>query len=221
MSAPQAPWALAGECFLCWARWPGDRPDLPDDLHRLPGLCTVTAARSEQTPVGPYRELAVADPARLGARPGMCVTTMVVDSVDSRLGGRLNWGFPKELGTLRWEEAGEERSLTWEERKVAVRATPSGPALPTWLPFRALQRRADGMVVVPGRLRGRARRATVEIEALDDDVLAGLAGRHHGVLVSGLHLVVDPARRPSGVLATLRAPLTAPEPALSWGDPGD
>ena len=217
MSAPQAPWNLTGECFVCWARGPGDRPDLPRDLHRLPGPLTVSAARYEESPVGPYLELAVSEPARLGARPGMYVTTMVVDSVDSRLGGRVNWGFPKELGTLRWEEAGEERSLTWEERKIAARAVPSGPAVPMWLPFRALQRRADGMVVVPGHLRGRARFATVEIDALDDDPLAGLAGRHHGVLVSGLHLVVNPARRPTGLLATLRAPLTAPEPALSWG----
>ncbi len=221
MSAPQAPWTLTGECFVCWAGWRGDRPELPSDLHRLPGPTTVTAARYEESPVGPYLELAVSQPARLGARPGMCITTMVVDSVESRLGGRVNWGFPKELGTLRWEEAGEERSLTWEDRKVAARAVPSGPSVPMWLPFRALQRRADGMVVVPGHLRGRARRASVEIDVHDDDPLAGLAGRHHGVLVSGLHLVVDPARRPWGLLATLRAPLTAPEPALSWGDRGD
>lgn len=176
----------------------------------------VSAARYQESPVGPYAELAVSEPARLGARAGMCITTMVVDSADSRLGGRLNWGFPKELGKLRWEEAGEERSLTWEERKVAARAVPTGPAVPMWLPFRALQRRADGMVVVPGHLRGRARRARVEVEAVDDDPLSGLAGRHWGVLVSGVHLVVDPARRPSGLLTTLRAPLTAPEPALSW-----
>lgn len=225
MSAPQAPWTLTGECFLCWARGPDDRPDLPGDLHRLPGPCALTAARYQDSPVGPYLELAVSEPARLGARPGMCITTMVVDSVESRLGGRVNWGFPKELGRLRWEEAGEERCLTWEDRKISARAVPSGPAVPLWLPFRALQRRGDGMVVIPGHLRGRARHAVVEIEALDDDPLAGLAGRHHGVLVSGAHLVVDPARRPWGLLATLRAPLTAPEPALSWGGrpthPGD
>ena len=37
--------------------------------------------------MGPYRELAVGQPACLGARLGMCMTTMVVTSVDSRLGG--------------------------------------------------------------------------------------------------------------------------------------
>jgi hypothetical protein len=147
----------------------------------------------------------------------MCVTTMVVDSHESRIGGRLNWGFPKELGTLHWSTVDEERTLVWEERKIEVRGTPSGPALPVIVPMRALQRRADGVVVVPGRLWGRGRLSRVHIDVPDDDPLAGLAGAHRGLVVSGLKLVVDPARRPAGLTATLRAPLTAPEPALSWG----
>ena len=57
----------------------------------------------------------------------------------------------------------------------------------------------------------------VEIEAPEDDPLAGFAGSHRGLLVSGLKLVVDPARHPTGLTATLRAPLRAPEPALSLG----
>jgi len=31
-----------------------------------------------------------------------------------------------------------------------------------------------------------------------------------------MRLVVNPARRPTGLTATLRAPLRAAEPALSW-----
>lgn len=204
---------------MTWTRWRGPRPDLPPDLDALPGPCLVIAARYDHSPVGAYRELTVGEPARLGARPGYCITTMVVDSADSRLGGRLNWGFPKELGTLRWEAEGEQRGLVWEERKVSVRAVPAGPAMPVVLPMRCLQRRADGMVVVPGRLRGRARVSRVEVEAVDGDLLEGLAGRHRGLLVAGLHLRVDPARMPTGLTATLRAPLRAPEPALSWGNP--
>lgn len=222
MVAPHAPWELTGECVIALGRWKGDRLPLPSGLDALPGPVCVTAARFEQSPVGPYLELAVSEPARLGARPGMCVTTMVVDSPDSRLGGRVNWGFPKELGTLVWDAEDDARSLSWDERKVRVRAVPSGPGMPMILPMRALQRRADGVVVVPGRLRGRARVARVEIEvAADDDPLAGMAGAHRGLLFAGLKLVVDPARTPTGLTATLRAPLRAPEPALSWGDPGD
>jgi hypothetical protein len=218
-AAPHAPWSLTGECVVAWARWRGS--GLPPDLRPLPGPATVTAARFDQSPVGPYLELAVGEPARLGARPGMCVTTMVVDSADSRLGGRANWGFPKELGTLRWDSRDEERTLSWEERHITVQAVPYGPAVPVILPVRALQRRADGMVVVPGRFWGRGRLSRVQIDVPADDPLAGLARRHPGLLVSGLHLVIDPARHPRGLTATFRAPLRAPEPALSSPHPGD
>ncbi len=156
-------------------------------------------------------------PAHLGARPGMCITTMAVTSVDARLGGRVNWGFPKELGTLVWLDEGDHRVLRWEERNIVVRAKPVGPPLPVLLPLRSLQRRADGLVSVRGHARGRGRVARVEISVPDEDPLAGLSGYHWGLVVAGMRLVVGPARRPVGLTATLRAPLRAPEPALSWG----
>ncbi len=194
--------------------------ELPDGLRRMPGPCAITAARYDDSPVGPYRELAVGQPARLGARLGVCITTMAVTSVDSRLGGRVNWGFPKELGTLVWYDEGDGRVLRWEERGIIVRATPVGPALPVLLPLRALQRRSVGLVSVLGHARGRGRMARVEVSVPDDDPLAGLAGRHVGLMVAGMRLVVSPARRPVGLTATLRAPLRAPEPALTWGPQG-
>jgi len=193
--------------------------ELPDGLCGLPGPCTFTANRFDDSPVGPYREFAVAQPARLGARAGMCVTTMAVTSVDARLGGRVNWGFPKELGTLVWLDEGDRRVLRWEERDIVVRATPTGPPLPVLCPLRALQRRADGLVSVRGLLRGRGRVARIEVDVPADDPLAGLAGRHLGLMVSGMRLVMHPARRPVGLAATLRAPLRAPEPALSLARP--
>jgi hypothetical protein len=194
--------------------------DLPDELRRLPGPCSITASRFDDSPVGPYRELAVGQPARLGARPGVCMTTMVVTSVDSRLGGRVNWGFPKELGTLVWLAEGDDRVLRWEERSIVLRASPVGPPLPVFLPLRALQRRADGPVSVWGHARGRGRLARVDIDVPADDPLFPLAGRHRGLIVAGLRLVMSPARRPVGLTATLRAPLRAPEPALSWSPQG-
>jgi hypothetical protein len=150
--APHAPWVLGGECLVAMVRPSAPLGDLPDDdLRRVPGPCPVTAARYDDSPVGPYRELAVGQPARLGCRLGVCITTMAVTSVDSRLGGRVNWGFPKELGTLVWLDEGEDRVMRWEERDIVVRASPVGRYLPVLLPLRALQRRADGMVsVTPG-----------------------------------------------------------------------
>ncbi|MEJ7585844.1 MAG: hypothetical protein WKF43_17570, partial [Acidimicrobiales bacterium] len=70
--------------------------------------------------MGPYLRLAVAEPARLGMRPGWTLTTVVVDSPDARVGERLNWGIPAELGTLSWFQRDEERRLSWEGRDVSV-----------------------------------------------------------------------------------------------------
>jgi hypothetical protein len=213
---PHAPWLLGGESLLALASAKAPLDDVPEGLRRVPGPCSITAARYDDSPVGPYRELAIGQPAHLGARLGLCITTMVVTSVDSRLGGRVNWGFPKELGTLVWLDEGEDRILRWEERDIVVRASPVGPPLPVLLPLRALQRRADGLVSIRGHTRGRGRVAHVDVEVPEDDPLAGLAGRHRGLLIAGMRLVMNPARRPVGLAATLRAPLRAPEPALTW-----
>jgi hypothetical protein len=213
---PHAPWLLGGESLLALASVKQPLGDVPEGLHRVPGPCSITAARYDESPVGPYRELAIGQPAHLGARLGLCITTMVVTSVDSRLGGRVNWGFPKEMGTLVWLDEGEDRVLRWEERDIVVRASPVGPPLPVLLPLRALQRRADGLVSIRGHTRGRGRVAHVEVEVPADDPLAGLAGRHRGLMIAGMRLVMNPARRPIGLTATLRAPLRAPEPALTW-----
>jgi len=211
---------LAGESVIAVV---GSRPgvgELPDGLGRLPGPFSLSGTRFDDSPVGPYRELAVGQPAHLGPRVGMCMTTMVVTSVDSRLGGRVNWGFPKELGTLVWLDDGDERVLRWEERQIVLRASPVGPPLPVLLPLRALQRRADGLVSARGHARGRGRVARIEVEVPDGDPLAALAGHHRGLMVSGMRLVMSPARRPGGLAATLRAPRRAPEPALTWGRQG-
>jgi hypothetical protein len=213
---PHAPWLLGGESLLAFASVKQPLGDIPEGLRRVPGPCSITAARYDESPVGPYRELAIGQPAHLGARLGLCITTMVVTSVDSRLGGRINWGFPKEMGTLVWLDEGDDRVLRWEERDIVMRASPVGPPLPVLLPLRALQRRADGLVSIRGHARGRGRVAHVDVEVPADDPLAALAGRHRGLMIAGMRLVMNPARRPVGLTATLRAPLRAPEPALTW-----
>lgn len=216
MATPFAPWSVSGESLVGLARRPEPIGPVPWGLRPLPGPVLVMAVCYADSPVGPYLELAVGEPARLGVRPGWCITTMVVDSADSRIGGKLNWGYPKQLGSLVWNSDGPERELRWVERDIVVRGRVAGPPLPVLLPVRTLQRRGDGPVVVPGRLRGRARPARVEVEAPEDDALASLTGRHPGVHVAGMHLVVRPARQPVGLASSLRAPLRAPEPALCW-----
>ena len=219
MTAPRAPWHLTGESMGGVVRLKGANVVLPAGLHHLPGPAMVAAARYDDSPVGPYHELAIGVPARLGPRPGLCITTMVVDSAACRVGGRLNWGFPKELGTLVWAADGEERELRWVERGIVVRGRPVGPPLPVLVPMRNLQRRGDGPVLVPTRLRGRGRLARMEMEVGENDPLAWLAGSHRGLMVAGMRFVLDPARVPTGVRSTLKAPLQAPEPALTGESP--
>ena len=221
MNAPVAPWALTGESIVTLARCSPAPSELPQGLASVAGPILIVANRYTDSPVGPYLELAVGRPARLGLRPGWCFTTMVVDRSEARLGGRLNWGFPKELGRLVWAQDGDERELRWLDRDICVRGVPSRFVLPFLLPMRSLQRRGDGPVVVPSRVRGRGRPASVTVYAPQDDPMAPAAGTHLGVHIAGLRLVVRPARQPVGRASTLLAPLRAPEPALSWRTPGD
>ncbi len=196
--APYAPWVLSGEALVAVVPGRRARGLLPPELRPLPGPVVVAGVRYSGSPVGPYHELAVGEPARLGTRPGLCITTMVVDSAESRAGGRLNWGYPKQLGTLLWDDDGDERELRWLERNIAIRVRPVGPPAPVLVPLRALQRRSDGPVVVPGRLRGRVRLARAEIAVPGVDALAALAGRRVGAVVQSLRFSVLPARRPIG-----------------------
>jgi hypothetical protein len=221
VTAPVAPWVLGGESLVALARLRTKPDALPTGVHRIPGPCLIVANRITESPVGPYLELGIAVPARHGARPAWCFTTMVVDNPEARLGGRLNWGFPKELGRLLWLHDGDERELRWVDRDICVRALPRRLVTPLLIPTRALQRRGDGPVVVPGRLRAMAKLASVTVYAPRDDELFGLAGRHPGAHLTGVKLVIRPARRPVGFASTLLAPLRAPEPALSLHAPGD
>jgi len=218
MTAPVAPWALSGESLVALARCRSTPGVLPEGVVRVPGPVLVVANRYSQSPVGPYLELALACPARVGPRPGWCFTTMVVDNPEARVGGRLNWGFPKELGRLVWSHDGDERELRWVDRDVCVRGVPGSLVLPFLVTMRALQRRGDGPVVVPGRVRGRARLAEVNVYAPAEDELSCITGSHRGAHLAGMHFTVRPARRPHGFSSTLLAPLRAPEPALSVPD---
>ena len=173
----------------------------------------MVGVRYDHSPFGPYLELSVAEPARLGLRPGLCVTTMALTSADVRAACRPLWGLSAELGTLRWSDEGDERALTWVERGVTIRGRPWGPGLPAAVPVGSVQRRSDGPVLAPRRFRARVRLAGTAVTVPEGDQLAWLDGPHPGALMTGVRVVAFPARRPTGLLSTLRVPLRAPDPA--------
>ena len=128
MSAPLAPWELAGESIVGLARWRGGAAPLPVGLRRVPGPSLVAATRYSESPVGPFLELVVGHPARLGLRFGWHISETVVTQEDARLGGRLNWGFPSDMADLEWEVDGDERALVWPSRGLRGAGTTLGRA---------------------------------------------------------------------------------------------
>jgi hypothetical protein len=175
----------------------------------MPGPAVLWAGHWAQTPVGPFSELAVAIPARLGARIGLCVTFSVVTNADARMAGRLGWGLPRQLGDLRWVATGPGRRLEWWDREIEVTAQTRRISAPFAAALRAIQRGGDGPLIVPTRLRGWVRRADVMISVEPGDGLEELRAEQRGWLVSGRQVVLEPSRAPSGFWRTR---LIAPAP---------
>lgn len=226
--APSAPWRLRGECVIGWVRVPPDlRSLLPAGVRPLPGPAALVAVNYTDSPVGPYLELSLGLPARLGLRPGLCVVLQVVSERDARLGYRRNWGLPASVARLSWWTEGDERVLRCEAPALEIRGVPKGPSFPAVVPVRSIQRRADGPVVLPRRSAALTRLARVVVSGPDvgagsdlqagagTDLAATLGGVHPGLVMAGLRIVAHPARQPIGFLSSLRAPLDVVEPAMA------
>ncbi|MGI8684194.1 MAG: acetoacetate decarboxylase family protein [Acidimicrobiales bacterium] len=216
------PWLLHGEGMLAWVAGRPARPlVLPPGLFPLPGPAAVVAMRYDDTPVGPYIELSVAVPARLGLRPGLCTVAMVVTSSDALAECRRSWGLPAELGDLRWSAgagAAGDRTVAWEARGLVFTGHAYGPSvLAPVVPVRSVAWRPTGAVVLARRMRARVRPARCVIEVRADDDLSWLAGHHPGMDLAGARIVAQAARRPAGLLSSVpwreRQAGTAPEPA--------
>jgi hypothetical protein len=215
--APHAPWALVGEGVVVLVRRRGQvLGALPTGLAPLPGPAVIVATRYDASPIGPFCQLDVLEPARFGARPGWSVTLSVVSDARARSAGRSNWGFPREVGSLVWDGSAGSVSLLWAERGLKLTADRRAGTLPFVVPVRLLQRRTDGPVAVPLRLRGLVRRAHISIEVPPgEDGLELVAGSHHGAVVAGQRLRMQAARHPAGFVHTLHAPLRPPEPGVA------
>ncbi len=191
----------------------------PEGIASAPGPTAIVAVRYTDSPVGPFLQLMVLVPARLGAHPGWTVAVAVVDKSEALVGYRMNWGVPAQMGELRWFARDGVRQLLWEDRDLSVKARGRGIGVPMVLPHRMVLARADGPVVVPDRLWGLFRPAIVTVEAsARGDILDPLVGRHLGATIDGVHRTIAPARTPVGLLAPLRAPTTA-EPLIRRPEP--
>lgn len=99
---PPEPWDLRGHGYISLFRVrTRDLPALPPGVRpvSLLGRSLVAAAFVDYLPGGllPYHELLVAPLVRVGARPGISITDIWVDSAASLAGGRALWGIPKDM----------------------------------------------------------------------------------------------------------------------------
>ena len=137
---PPAPWHLRGVA-LC----------LPDVSRGVAALCLV---RYDESPVGPYRELARA---RLTKR-GPHVYEMPVTLERSCIGGRQIWGYPKSLDDMTWTD-GHAGRMEFRRGAKVWRACAFGPRFPVALRAFTAQNLNGQNVRVPFATRGRARLA--------------------------------------------------------------
>jgi hypothetical protein len=186
-----APWATTCEV----ASWlhevdPEALSLFPEPIR--PASISIVAwalVRYDETPVGPYSEIA----ATLMADDGVGhIPFIVVDSLTSIVGGRANWLLPKALADFEWSE---------DFRSVAIK--PVEPARPAWsasvtveaageptpltIPSQLQQVSTNGTVGrCVGSMVGAMRSATITVSAGADGPLAALLkpGRYDGTVLA-------------------------------------
>ncbi|MFA6127212.1 MAG: acetoacetate decarboxylase family protein [Bacteroidales bacterium] len=110
MDAP-APWVLSGRGFILMYRFPAafvrDSCFLPDEWKesKWSGIGYVMLVDYQSSPVGSYRELLIIPgKTRFGGVKLATISKIYVDSCESMINGRINWGIPKELTDFTWTE---------------------------------------------------------------------------------------------------------------------
>lgn len=105
------PWVLNGRGFILLYRFPDEfiRKSCLLPLSWLnrhwSGFGYVMLVDYHDSPVGPYRELLlIPGSADFGGYRRQTITKICVDSSESVVNGRRNWGIPKELATFHWRE---------------------------------------------------------------------------------------------------------------------
>ena len=102
---PAAPWDMKGQLWM--SAFKSDAPvQLPPGLKHFldPKTIVVTVVRYLEGTLC-YDELIVGTPARLGARVGVYVDYIWVNSLASVWGGRRIWGLPKNLAEFAWDDS--------------------------------------------------------------------------------------------------------------------
>jgi hypothetical protein len=160
-------------------------------------LVAWALVRYEQTPVGPYDEVAVTLLPEGGDGYGH-IPFIAVDSYPSIVGGRANWLLPKSLARFVWSEDSLSANVTSDAPakpgwSITVTATPSGDATAVTIPSNVQQVAPSGAVRrFAGTMAGSMGAASVNVEGVAEGPLAALlvSGRHDGSIITGCAFAV-------------------------------
>jgi hypothetical protein len=162
-------------------------------------LVAWALVRYEDTPVGPYSEIAATLIPNGGDGYGH-IPFIVVDSLPSIVGGRANWLLPKALADFDWSEDGKSVTVTSGEPSspawsISVSYETSGDISAVTVPNHVEQVSTDGVVRrFDGDLSGSMQTGTVQVDGHADGPLAALLriGSHDATTMTHCQFDVGP-----------------------------
>jgi hypothetical protein len=162
-------------------------------------LVAWALVRYEDTPVGPYSEIAATLIPNGGDGYGH-IPFIVVDSLPSIVGGRANWLLPKALARFDWSDDGRSVTATSDEPatpawSISVRYGSAGDVAAIVVPNHVEQVSTDGVVRrFDGELSGSMQAGTVHIDGHADGPLSALLrpGSHNATVMTNCQFDVGP-----------------------------
>jgi hypothetical protein len=200
-TAPAAPWSTRCR-VVSWLHGVGAEAiaAIPPAIRPAgPALVAWALVRYDETPVGPYSEIAATLIPDGGDGYGH-IPFIVVDSLPSIVGGRVNWLLPKALATFDWSDDGQSVTAASHEPatpawSITVRHDTTGAAATITVPNHVQQVTTAGAVRrFDGELTGSMRAGTVQVDGSVDGPLAALLriGSHEATIMTDCEFEVGP-----------------------------
>lgn len=184
------PWALDGEGYIFAYHFSKSyHPDpffVPSYFRDLPSrkIGAVMLVNYRSSPVGPYGELLFI-PALYTVKDRLCFTIskIYVDSQNSLINGRKNWGIPKEYADFEWQTLNEKTTKVivkcGEKEIFSAKIHKSGFSFPistALMPFRFLQDFEGRQIITSPKGSGWAKLAQPKIQAVNPEFFPDISG---------------------------------------------
>jgi hypothetical protein len=170
-----APWKLNGEGIILTysfnKNWILENGFVPAHLHYKfkGGLSFVMIADYKESDCGPYQELVfIPGLFNIEGKYQLMITKTYVNSEESKVAGRSNWGIPKELAELNWKKDGSTvlfNAKINDNKFFETQIQSNSIAFPvnnTLIPFKFYQELEENSFLFQPKGRGRATSAKVK-----------------------------------------------------------